>query len=90
MFQNFFERPFILILHIVTLLIILVVCCAGIIIGAVILGIMGIDVPNLQLILNIASVPFMFFDHKIVAIIINIIVFFLPALIYFQLRKMKK
>ncbi|CAH0316798.1 hypothetical protein CW306_26845 [Bacillus sp. BA3] len=61
MFQNFFERTFILILHIVKLLIILVLCCAGIIIGAVILGIMGIDVPNIQLILDIASVPFFVF-----------------------------
>ncbi len=90
MFQNFFERTFILILHIVKLLIILVLCCAGIIIGAVILGIMGIDVPNIQIILNIASVPFMFFDHKIVERIISIICFFLSVLIYFQLRKMKK
>lgn len=90
MFQNFFQRTFILLLHIVTLLIILVVCCAGIIIGAVILSIMGIDAPNLQLIIDIASVPFMFFEHRIAAIILNIIVFFLPALIYFQLRKKKK
>ncbi len=41
-------------------------------------------------ILNIASVPFMFLDHKIVERIISIICFFLSVLIYFQLRKMKK
>lgn len=37
MFQNFFERTFIVIL-----------CCAGIFIGTVILGIMGIDVHKIQ------------------------------------------
>lgn len=90
MFQFFFERTFIVILHIVKWLFILGLCCAGIVISAVILGIMGIDVPNIQLILNIASLPLIFFDLKIVKIIIIIICLIISVLMYFQLRKMKE
>ncbi len=81
-------RAFIIILQIVRWLFILVICCAGIILGAVILGMMGIDVPNIEPILNIASVPIMLFSNKIFLIIINIFVIF--VLLYFQLRTLKK
>ena len=81
-------RAFIILLQIVRWLFILVICCAGIILGAVILGMMGIDVPNIEPILNIASVPIMLFSNKIFLIIINIFVIF--VLLYFQLRTLKK
>lgn len=42
MFQNFFEKRFIVIVHLVRWLFILLLCCAGIVIGAVILGNLGI------------------------------------------------
>ncbi|WP_342532424.1 hypothetical protein MHB40_12685 [Lysinibacillus sp. FSL K6-0057] len=81
-------RAFIILLQIVRWLFILVICCAGIILGAVILGMMGIDVPNIEPILNIASVPILLFSNKIFLIIINIFVIF--VLLYFQLRTLKK
>jgi len=81
-------RAFIILLKIVRWLFILVICCAGIILGAVILGMMGIDVPNIEPILNIASVPILLFSNKIFLIIINIFVIF--VLLYFQLRTLKK
>jgi hypothetical protein len=86
MFQN---RTFIVILHIVKWLFILLLCCAGIVIGAVILGIMGIDAPNMELIINIVSIPILLFSNKIVLQIINIFVIIF-VLLYFQSRKMKK
>lgn len=90
MFQNFFVRTFIVILHIVKWLFIFVLCCAGIVIGAVIIGIMGIDVPNIEPILNIASVPLLLFGHKVFLIIINIFTIIIFVLLYFQSRMMKK
>ena len=90
MFRNFFERTFIIILHMAKWLFILGFCCAGIVIGAVILGILGIDVPNIEPILNIASVPILLFSHKIVQIVINIFVISIFVLLYFQARKMKE
>ncbi len=81
-------RAFIILLQIVRWLFILVICCACIILGAVILGMMGIDVPNIEPILNIASVPILLFSNKIFLIIINIFVIF--VLLYFQLRTLKK
>lgn len=81
-------RAFIILLQIVRWLFILVICCAGIILGAVILGMMGIDVPNIEPILNIASVPILLFSNKIFLITINIFVIF--VLLYFQLRTLKK
>ncbi|QSB09559.1 hypothetical protein JTI58_21655 [Lysinibacillus fusiformis] len=81
-------RAFIILLQIVRWLFILVICCAGIILGAVILGMMGIDVPNIEPILNIASVPILLFRNNISLIIINIFVIF--VLLYFQLRTLKK
>lgn len=73
-------RAFIILLQIVRWLFILVICCACIILGAVILGMMGIDVPNIE--------PILLFSNKIFLIIINIFVIF--VLLYFQLRTLKK
>ena len=90
MFQDFFVRTFIVILHILKWLFILILCCAGIVIGAVILGIMGIDLPYIEPILNISSVPLLLFDHKIFLIIINIFTIIILVSLYFQSRMMKK
>jgi hypothetical protein len=94
MFQNFFERMFIVILHIIKWLFILVLCCAGIIIGAVILAIMGIEVTNVELIVNIASVPIMLFgvlfDNNIVQVIIHIFVIIILILLIFLIKKNEK
>ncbi|NYF23672.1 uncharacterized protein HemY [Sporosarcina sp. JAI121] len=90
MFPILFERTFIVILHIVKWIFILLLCCAGIVIGAVLLGIMGIEVPNVEPILHIASVPILLFSHKIFLIILNIFVIIIFVLLYFQSRKMKK
>ncbi|MFF3099799.1 hypothetical protein [Viridibacillus arvi] len=94
MFQNFFERMFIVILHIIKWLFILVLCCASIIIGAVILAIMGIEVPNVELIVNVASVPIMLFgvlfDNKIVQVIIHIFIIIILVLLAFLIKKNEK
>ena len=90
MFQIFFERTFVIIIHIVKWFFILGLCFAGIVIGAVILAILGIDVPNIEPILNIASVPILLFSHKIVQIIIAIFFIIIFVSLYFQSRKMKR
>ncbi|MGE7130143.1 hypothetical protein [Lysinibacillus xylanilyticus] len=87
MFQN---RTFIVILQIVILLFTLLLCCAGIVIGAFISGITRNDAPNMELIINIASIPILLFGNKIVLQIMNIFVIIIIVLLYFRSRKMKK
>ncbi|MGE7909539.1 hypothetical protein [Lysinibacillus xylanilyticus] len=87
MFQN---RTFIVILQTVILLFILLLCCAGIVIGAFISGIMRNDAPNMELIINIVSIPILLFGDKIVLQIMTIFVIISIVLLYFRSRKMKK
>ncbi|PIC57968.1 hypothetical protein CSV80_06585 [Sporosarcina sp. P12(2017)] len=78
------------ILYLVRWLFIFLLCCAGIGIGAVILGIMGVEVPNIAPILNIASIPILLFSHNFFLIILNILVIIIIVSVYFQSKKIKK
>ena len=86
MFQN---RTFIVILQTVILLFILLLCCAGIVIGAFLSGITRNDASNMELIINIASIPILLFGNKIVLQIMIIFVIIIIVLLYFRSRKMK-
>jgi hypothetical protein len=78
----------IVLLSIVKWLFIVGLCSAGIVVGAVILGILGIDVPHMQFIINAVTLPMLFFDLKIVRITISILCLTISIFMYFQLRKM--
>lgn len=79
-------RTIIVLLHIVRWLFIVGLCSAGIVVGAVILGIMGIDVPHMELIINAVALPLLFFDLTIVKITISILCLIISVFVYFQLK----
>ncbi|MGE7981397.1 hypothetical protein [Solibacillus sp. NPDC093137] len=87
MFQNFFERAFVVTLHLLKWLFIILICCSGIIIGLVLLAILGFDIPDMEPFINIISIPLMLFGNKISLIILNIIIAVVVIVNLFLLRK---
>ncbi|MFL0584316.1 hypothetical protein ACH0B6_17220 [Solibacillus silvestris] len=87
MFQNFFERAFVVALHLLKWLFILLICCGGIIIGLVLLAILGFDIPDMEPFINILAIPLMLFGNKISLVILNIIIAVVVIVNLFILRK---
>jgi len=86
MIDQFFK----VILNVFKILFILLLFCAFIICGVVILAIVGIEVPNGEFIVNVMAVPLLLFNNKIINIIFTILFISVIVSYYVYLRNLVK